>query len=199
MKIGRLRCSGETEINIPPSSCKDLKKMGETRTGLYVLEDVENENYPVMSFCDMNTPGYEDVIESKIGWLKFRSGPREVVFCVTHSGINDIPTGATITYDVEVVNKGSAMNLKEGVFTAVTSGLYEFKFSGMTYPAGQLRIDIMLNGNVYIETVNSYDSYSSENRVWLLNLHLGDTVHLVKTAGGLYWNVYVTEFIGVLL
>merc|ERR1712106_11658 len=71
VKIGRLRCSGQVEMKPSPSTCNDLKKMGETRSGLYPLED-ENDGPPKLSHCDMNIPGYDGDMEIEKGCLQLQ-------------------------------------------------------------------------------------------------------------------------------
>jgi len=152
VKVGRLRCKGEVDVRMPPSTCNDLKRLGETRTALYSLQDEDNQGYPKLSYCDMSTPGYEEDMETTMGWTKFSSGPGEVVFSVQHSGQQDIVVGKVITFDREITNQGTAMDLYTGVFTAPVTGLYEFKFSAITGRTDERTdVQIYVNGDIYIE------------------------------------------------
>lgn len=200
--IGRLQCRGKEEVKKPPSSCNDLKKLGEMRTGLYpLLDDVED--YPKLVLCDMEEPGYDGDMMIKSMWMKTSSGPGDRVFSVQHSGQNDIAVGSIITFDTTILNVGDCFNLEAGIFTASTPGYYQFAFSGLTWDQyDKTNVQILVNDKFYMHFYDANNNLAASiSKVWILNLQRGDTVSLHLTAGSFFGfrNSHRTEFIGILL
>jgi len=200
-RVGRLRCGGVREVSRVPHTCLDLKLLGETRPGLYHLQDSQHDDYPKMSFCQLDQPGYEDGMELESHWVKLTSGPGQVFFAVKHSGYNDISNGGVITFDVTVANEGSGMNSDEGVFTAPVDGVYDFKLSALTVSGtGETYVDVLLNDvmKVRMYDINAAGS-SSLSRAWAFSLKRGDEVKLIKMGGGLHRNEHGLYFVGMLI
>ena len=90
-----------------------------------------------------------------------------------------------ITFEIELLNLGGAMNIATGVFTAPFDGIYHFEFSSLKNPDGLVYVFLQLNG------VGIAASYASDLYAYLgltsisasLRLKAGDQITLFKTAG----------------
>ncbi|KAI9563565.1 hypothetical protein GHT06_011029 [Daphnia sinensis] len=112
-------------INEMPSSCRDLKVIGHTLNGLYSiigLQAVETV------YCNFNKQLDDPDLENWIGYqdLKTRSTYFHVQKTEKFSTV-DIP----IPFERLLLNKGGAMNLETGIFTAPVTGTYFFSFNGV--------------------------------------------------------------------
>lgn len=179
VEVGRLKCAGHASHSSPPLTCRDLKMGGEQRSGLYLLEDSENNMFPMMSKCEMDGDGYDKVEEQKQGWMKISSGPASVQFAVRNSAEYAGPLGSPIRFDETVVNNGDSFN--RNTFTAPVAGEYEFSFSATSTGSDEhhFTIDIMTT------TTNGTDSwtmkadnyqFTSIVKTWIQPLKLGDKV-----------------------
>ena len=158
-----------------PKSCEDLRYLGQTVNGFYLIKGTEKVE---TVFCDFtilpSDPSRFSHFISKvtnlltvksikinddavfftgfqtwIGYVDVKSSP--VYFYVQRGSIVFNTTGTPIPFDVEILNVGGAMNLTSGKFTAPNNGIYAFAFTGFAYlPASSSRVyfdfDMYLNG-----------------------------------------------------
>lgn len=124
-------------------------------------------------------------------------------------------TKIPITFEIEQLNIGGAMDLPSGKFTAPRMGTYFFSFTGVAnFPANittsrvALSIGLYLKGKRialgYVEKVNTDVQFSPVTLQSTLNLQKGDQIWLQITAmsAGVYLfdsNYYYTHFTGWLL
>ena len=111
-------------------------------------------------------------------------------------------THLVITNETASVNIGNCIDLNAGIFTAKTSGIYEFSISMLEDTTPDIRIRIFVNGNVYLQVYDRNDSpknYSQVSRTWMIKLEAQDTLHLVLVKGSMHGDrnadVNFTEFI----
>ena len=91
-------------------------------------------------------------------------------------------SNAVLTFEVERLNLGGAMNINTGVFTAPCSGTYHFSFAFMKN--GQvkpIRIYIRKNGvAIGAAFTHAYEAFLQSSLSVTLKLKLGDTVDLFQ-------------------
>lgn len=110
-----------------------------------------------------------------------------------------------ISFEIERLNVGGAMNLRSGVFTAPLNGTYHFQFSGVkSHGFTALYVTLQVNdadvGRAFsnTETRNTYTTASTFNS---LKLKEGDRVNLWMNAGQLHdtGGEHFTDFTGWLV
>ena len=62
--LGKLSCSGKKSPDPKPSSCSALKKQGIFQNAYYNVKS--DEDFSKLVYCNMSTPGYENVAEEFI-------------------------------------------------------------------------------------------------------------------------------------
>jgi len=94
--------------------------------------------------------------------------------------------GAKITFEVSKLNLGGAMNLKTGIFTAPTPGIYHFSFiCSKGFSLEQIEVALHLNDSKEgIPEATSGTTFYSYSIQVTLKLKKGDRVHLVKETVG---------------
>ena len=107
-----------------------------------------------------------------------------------------------IPFEVAVVNIGSALDLKTGVFTAPVPGVYFFSFDARSN-SGDCRVSLQKNG------MNVGQSYDYDHNYYSQQLHLasilqldaGDEIQVNVRSGQIYEdaNGHNTHFVGMLL
>ena len=148
--LGRFICSGQFVFAGTPTTCADLSLIGHTLTGFYSVKGKTTPQAETI-YCNFNKLpsdsgsqrhwiqlnwleawfhlkmdlGYE----TKIGFSALKSSP--IYFTVKR---NESTTGNSlgiVTFQVEQLNIGGAMNLTSGVFTAPRNTTYFFAFNGV--------------------------------------------------------------------
>ena len=116
----------------------------------------------------------------------------KVIFAAVRSSSGNLDSG-TITYDSLTTNIGNGMNAATGIFTAPTSGLYMFTFSGVTAyeNTAAVTIDVYksLSHIFVIDDEEDKTSGANERNIgysWIFDLSTGDTVYLSIADGGLH-------------
>jgi hypothetical protein len=71
-------------------------------------------------------------------WIGFDGVQSTSVYFYVQRNNNFYGTNYPITFDVERINTGEAMNAGNGKFTAPVTGTYFFSFSGIAYMSGTL-------------------------------------------------------------
>ena len=140
-----------------------------------------------------------------IGYVDVKSSP--VYFYVQRSATFNT-TNTPISFDLELLNVGGAMNLTSGKFTAPRDGIYSFSFNGLAwFPASSttvfLRVYMYLNGigiaRGYADEVGTAAQYETFSWQSTLNLKAGDQIwiEINSMATGAYLNGYCyTHFSG---
>ena len=113
---------------------------------------------------------------------------------------------SVIPFELAWLNKGLAMNLTSGIFTAPVNGIYHFQFSGVKAESSDfLEIFIQVNGvNVglaYTEDTNHTKAAFGISLTSSLRLKVNDRVNLIKyKSGTLYDDIqHLTHFTGWLV
>ncbi|XP_046648260.1 uncharacterized protein LOC124338218 isoform X1 [Daphnia pulicaria] len=113
-----------------PTSCANLKGTGHTSSGLY---SVMGSTMVETVFCDFTKTTGDPAFQTWIGFDGVQSA--SVYFYVQRSG-DFRSVNNPITFDLERINTGGAMNAGSGIFTVPVTGTYFFTFSGMAYMVG---------------------------------------------------------------
>ncbi|XP_059353050.1 contactin-associated protein-like 5 [Daphnia carinata] len=141
--LGRFECSGKKVVDGKPTTCADLRILGYTLSGFYLVKGI---NSLESVYCDftklLEVPGFE----ISIGKIDVQSTP--VYFYVqTNSIFQDVHT--PIIFQITQLNTGYAMNGEIGIFTAPATGTYFFSLSGVGYMSyssnGNMQISLMMN------------------------------------------------------
>ena len=113
----------------------------------------------------------------------------KVIFAAVRTSSGDINSG-TITYDSLTTNIGNGMDASTGKFTAPTSGLYMFTFSGISASKNTAEVTIQVWKNdsriFVIDDEEDKKSGANERNIaysWMFDLSMGDTVHLTISGG----------------
>ena len=132
----------------------------------------------------MQQPNYFSGFQTWIGYVDVKSSP---VYFYVQRNADFNATNTPITFNVERLNVGEAMNLTSGKFTAPWDGIYSFSFTGTAwFPASSSRVSIYvamyLNGNENGSGVADEDNTSSQYETFsfqsALNLKKGAQIWL---------------------
>jgi len=93
-----------------------------------------------------------------------------------------------ITFEIERLNVGGAMNLTTGIFTAPVPGIYHFQFSGCKDDSsGYLTAHLQLNGNqISYGVAGKWGGHFNKDIIVMNEIHvslrlkMGDRVNLYK-------------------
>jgi len=110
----------------------------------------------------------------------------------TNSPAGPINAGSIIAYNVNNINRGNALNLSTGTFTAPASGIYYISFSGITDSTVSAPHEVLLykNGAFWpgARSYNSASGYNSINFSTVIPLNTGDTLYVRVNAGAIHNN-----------
>lgn len=115
-----------------------------------------------------------------IGYEDVKSLP--VYFSVQKNLDLEQPDNAPITFENELLNVGSAMNVSSGIFTAPRSGRYFFTLSGIKGGGGVTGFYISLRLNGAHALGQAYGSHGGVFLQTTLNIQAGDQVSLIVEA-----------------
>ena len=116
-----------------------------------------------------------------------------------------------MSFDVEILNVGGAMNSTSGIFTAPRDGIYSFSFTGLAWlPAASSRIRLILqmylNGNFIGQGYADEDNTAGQHETFSFqstsNLAAGDQIWLQiydMPTGAFLRGGYYDQFSGYLL
>ena len=85
-----------------------------------------------------------------------------------------------LTFDVEVLNIGKAINIATGIFTAPVNGVYFFSFSGISLGGPEFRALLALNGDL-VGTAISESGFETMTLQSTLQLVAGDQVSILTS------------------
>lgn len=141
------------------------------------------------------------MVEKPIGYVDVKSMP--VHFYVERS-TSFSEQMASITFDIERVNEGNAMNLDTGIFIAPKLGVYSFDFSAVSSSTeSESNVVLFVNNSPKGSTMSNYPGEATVNLPSMWRLNRGDqvTLKLLDSKGKLYSSSfnYYTHFTGHLL
>ena len=117
----------------------------------------------------------------------------KVIFAAVRTSSGDMGSSGTITYDSLTTNIGNGMDASTGKFTAPTSGLYMFTFSGISASKNTAEVTIRVKKNdsiiFLIDDEEDKKSGANERNIaysWMFDLSMDDTVYLTMYSGGLH-------------
>ncbi|XP_057368460.1 uncharacterized protein LOC130689541 [Daphnia carinata] len=197
--VSRLRCSGKAKVEPMPTSCDDLWRMGHTLNGFYSVRGAKRME---TVYCQFDKRPNEQGFQKWIGYVDVKSQP---TYFYVQKNTTFNSTNVSIPFEVEKVNVGNAMDLKNGTFTAPRDGLYFFSFSCLTtagttakpvFAAVGLFLNAVQVGEAWVHegttTVNrdspltfqSTLTLKAGDRIWLQIKSLGDTGFLYDDKNG---------------
>jgi len=184
----------------PPSSCRQLSTIGHYLDGLYLVANPDTNKIETV-YCDFASSTRKYTLSKKMNFFKFLY---QLLFLVSETVYGNVDvkttsihffvqrstyfnlTNTVISFDIEWLNEGEAMNLATGIFTVPLDGIYHFQFSALK------AVDTSANTFVFLQVngVHISASYApSELTPYLslsvihasLRLKTGDQVCLYKT------------------
>ena len=201
-------------------TCQDLRCRGHTADGFYLVRSVTLDTKIETIYCEFSdstssggnyffrlTENNAETnlrttdLETRFGYMDVKWSP--VHFYVQRNKAFSSPN-SVVTFDLERLNVGGAMNINTGVFTAPRSGTYFFSFAFMKDEQTKyIYIYIRKNG-ANIGAANTHalpNTKLQSNLPVMLKLKSGDKVDLIGTRGG---NIYddashYTHFTGWLI
>ena len=176
--------SGSKPIDYQKMSCNALKRQGIYQSGIFPLKS-QSDNYPHLSFCDFNYPGYDDPeMEQAIGYVGVTSEVGGVIFSVYKNGQGL----GIITFEEEISNLGNHFDASKGTFLVPTEGLYTFLFSSTTDSVGPNSVDVYVNDSkkVLIHVHDDNENHKNLDHSFQLHLKPNDVVKLQISQGSLY-------------
>jgi len=196
--LGRFECTGQAPASSKPENCKALFQMGHTISGFYLVKSGSTKI--ATTYCDFSKGSAEAGYETRIGNNDIVSSA--VQFYVQRNA-NWETLNTPMTFQVERLNVGNAMNLGSGVFKTPKAGTYSFSFSGVRYGSSSLPqgyVQLRLNGNtIGTDSLGTAGSYASSIGV-ILKLKVGDEITVLLVGGSMYDDsAHYTHFTGILL
>lgn len=163
-----------------PTSCKDLKQIGHSWSGLYSV--MGNKSVETV-YCDFTKILDDPDLQKWIGYADVKAMPT-YFYVQKNSSFSAFDT--PIPFEVERVNVGNAMDSSKGVFTAPQAGTYHFSFTGMaSFPTSSifvyLGVGLHLNGDrVGMGLAEESNTIKGQNSQFTLqstlHLEVGDRV-----------------------
>jgi len=175
IQIGRFQCSGARYVdpNLLTESCGNLKTVGETRSGHYIMKDQS------VAYCDMERQIDDPQIQSHVGHLSYN----DVAFIAVKNTGASLPKG-TISFDLETVDRGNDFSNSEGLFVAPKDGIYFFIFNGWTQTSDYTHVNAYVNGDYEREFYQYHpgqtNAYEEMTFFFTIELKRGDSLYLTN-------------------
>ena len=142
-------------------------------------------------------------LQESIGILDVKT--KNVHFYVQRNS-SFVKANSVIPFELARLNKGSAMNLVSGIFTAPVTGVYNFQFTGVKDSSSNcLGISLQVNGDnvgfAYTEDFNRSKAAFVISLTSSLRLKINDKVNLYKRSSGILYDdrLHLTHFTGWLV
>ncbi|KAI9563558.1 C1qdc1 protein [Daphnia sinensis] len=200
-KVDAFKCTCSADdpktIDKIPSSCIDLKNVGNTRSGLYSIMGIHQVE---TVYCDFTKDPSDPSIQKGIGYQDIKSKP---VYFYVQKTQKYSSISLPIPYERTIINSGEAMNTTTGKFTAPVNGTYFFSFTGLAqFPVSQatlLIINVVLYRNgqaVARNQLNEVNGINNPNHATplvlqtALRLQAGDKIWMQseRNSGGLLYD-----------
>jgi len=131
------------------------------------------------------------------------------VFSVRYAKGYD-PKNKFYSLEFDTKTEHGDFDIKTGIFTVKTSGIYQFNFNGHAKMSTrndrthhfELRVNDKVKASFYISSKSEADGYQPVDLSALLNLNKGDSVGVFRVVGQLYEHYesnFFTRFSGTLL
>jgi len=197
IQVGRFKCSGAKYIDpsVLTESCGNLKTVGETKSGHYILKDQS------VVYCDMSMQIDDPQIQTHVGRLSYN----DVMFVAVRNTGEYVPRQVPITFDVKQADIGNDFNEDDGFFIVPSDGLYFFIFNGYVQSNGFSEIDVMVNGELvqsfYEHNHEDTDRYEVDTFVFSLDLKSNDKLWLEHYYDSSYYcdSTYHMTFTGYIV
>jgi len=171
--------------------------MGHTLSGFYLVKSGSTKI--ATTYCDFSKDSAEVGYETRIGNVGVISSP--VQFYVQRNTIWNT-TFTPMTFQIERLNVGNAMNIGTGNFTAPKAGTYSFTLACTQNDSYYTTVTLRLNGNqiAFSDLANVGGKFNSGSINSIVKLKAGDQISIQLRAGSLFDNVDPrTHFTGILL
>ncbi|CAL1526605.1 unnamed protein product [Lymnaea stagnalis] len=106
--------------------------------------------------------------------------PQEIAFSVGLSHHENLSANQKVVYDTVFANVGGAYDIKTGIFTCPTAGLYVFQFHALSHSSGNMWLELHQNYN-YVASIWGHidNEYSAAGNSVILRLAKDDQVFVV--------------------
>ena len=199
--IGQLKCFGKVNfitvfcisfqssdlgsVEIDPNSvtCNSLKMDGSFKSGIYNLK--EPNQSPRLGHCQMDQDGYEEDMETPLGFFDTFDDPEVISFAANKRFGQPITADQIVTFDTILYNHGNGLDKQTGEFTVPKSGTYNFNFAA-TIGGGPKTKMLVLKNEVEILKFQVQGHWISHTWTWTMDLEVNDVLKLRVAEGKLF-------------
>ncbi|EFX82184.1 hypothetical protein DAPPUDRAFT_241333 [Daphnia pulex] len=182
-----------------PKSCVDLKVMGHTLSGIFLIKGVKTVE---TVFCDFSLAATNPNFQTWIGFNDIKSSP--VSFHAQRENYKvDNAVNSAVNYSLVRLNVGNALNPSTGVFVAPKAGRYYFAFSGLgAFDSVKVQLQMKVGSTDWIKIGEAYGTaWNTMALQSTLQLTKGDQIRLFLLQGTIhdFDNNNFSNFVGYLI